>query len=391
MISREEFQSRQAQVRAALAAGGFNGLLAWGRGGSTYDHFADVFYLCNFYPQQPFIPDRVGQWRAQGHAALVVPLEGPVTLIADSLEFQESPPIAEKCEAAADVISSVATAINETVPPGNIALGGAEALVSRWHFDLSIRLKHHTLVESEDLTATLRRKKSPLELQMLRNAARLGSHAITGGLEEGMPGATECEIAAAAISTIVRGGGVLHGLGLSSGPWAHTFAPSTPAAYTMRPLNAGDMLRIDVYGSLDGYMFDLARTRIVGAPPTSEQQEMIRAVQTAVRAGIEILRPGQTLGSVARRCEAVFAGSDYVLHHGMPRNLLGGAWGHGLGLAFEEPWIDVTSEQLVQPGMSFALERRISAPGIGGANYEDMILITDSGPEVISFVADDCS
>src|SRR3712207_8054134 len=54
-------------------------------------------------------------------------------------------------------------------------------------------------------------------------------------------------------------GGALYGLGLSSGPWAHTFSPSTPAAYGRRRLEAGYMLRLDLYGSFEGYLFDLDR------------------------------------------------------------------------------------------------------------------------------------
>ncbi len=361
-------------------------MLAWGRGSSTHDHFADVFYLSNFYPQQPFIPDREGHWRAQGHAGLLIPAKGPVILIADLIESQESVPVADSCESAADVIAAVARVIAKTVPPGNIALIGGEALAWRWHSDLSARLKHHALVESGELTVRLRMRKSPAELRIIREAARIGSEAMTAAMDAALPGAHESEVAAAAITTIVRRGGVLHGFGLSSGPWAHTFAPSTPAPFTNRQLKTGDMLRLDLYGSLDGYMFDLARTRTIGASPTEEQKEMIMAVRAAVRAGIEQLRPGQTLGAVARQCEDVFARSPYVVRHGMPRNMMGGTWGHGLGLGFEEPWIDVTSETVVHSGMSFAVERRVSAPNRGGANYEEMVIITDQGPEIISFV-----
>jgi len=34
--------------------------------------------------------------------------------------------------------------------------------------------------------------------------------------------------------------------------------------------------------------------------------------------------------------------------------------------------------------MCFAIERRIEAPGLGGANYENDVIVTDSGPEIIT-------
>ena len=34
--------------------------------------------------------------------------------------------------------------------------------------------------------------------------------------------------------------------------------------------------------------------------------------------------------------------------------------------------------------MCFAIERRIEAPGIGGANYENNVIVNDDGPEIIT-------
>ena len=57
------------------------------------------------------------------------------------------------------------------------------------------------------------------------------------------------------------------------------------------------------------------------------------------------------------------------------RSTMGGTWGHGLGLAFEPPWIVPTPDVVVEEGMCFAVERRIeapnAAPGLGGAQYEE--------------------
>jgi Xaa-Pro aminopeptidase len=202
------------------------------------------------------------------------------------------------------------------------------------------------------------------------------------------PGATEADVAAALARQVVRGGGAVFDIVLSSGEWAHTLAPSGgppgTAGYTTRRLSAGDLLRIDAYGSLGGYLFDFARSLVVGRPPSATQRLLLDAVRDSVRAGIAALRPGVPLGAVARRCEETLAASAYSREHGPPASVMGGAWGHGLGLAFEPPWIHPGSEVVVEEGMCLAIERRIEAPGLGGAQYEDDVLVGAKGAELLT-------
>ena len=68
---------------------------------------------------------------------------------------------------------------------------------------------------------------------------------------------------------------------------------------------------------------------------------------------------------------------------------MSGAWGHALGLDWGPPWITRDSTFEIRPGMYFALERRIEAPGLGGANDENNILVTEEGPEVVTPATDE--
>jgi Xaa-Pro aminopeptidase len=384
-IERTEYYARQAAARELAQERGFSALVAWSRGGSTQDHYADVYYLTGFYTHQPFIPDEPGRWRAHGHTALVLPSYGPTTLLIDMSEVQDPKPAADRVRITEDLVGSLAATLAETVPPhSEVALLGGEALAWRWGLELGVSLADHRLVEADDLAAELRLIKSETELDLLRAAAEIGVKAVEVAMEAAVPGITEAEVAAAAISEIVRTGGALYGMGLSSGPWAHTFSPSTPAAYSQRRLKAGDMIRLDLYGSLDGYLFDFGRSRVVGRPPTQEQQEILDAVRDSVQAGTELLRPGETLGAVARRCEEVLGASAYARRHGPPLAMMGGTWGHSLGLDWGSPWIESGSSTVILPGMCFAIERRIEAPGIGGANYENDVIVTDDGPEIVT-------
>jgi Xaa-Pro aminopeptidase len=384
-IEPTEYYARQAAARELAQEHGFSALVAWSRGGSTQDHYADVYYLTGFYTHQPFIPDEPGRWRAHGHTALVLPSYGPTTLLMDMSEVQDPKPAADRVRITEDLVGSLGATLAETVPPDSeVALLGGEALAWRWGRELGVRLPDHRPVEADDLAAELRLIKSEAELDLLRSAGEIGVKVVDAAMEAAVPGITEAEVAAAAISEIVRSGGALYGMGLSSGPWAHTFSPSTPAAYSRRRLKAGDMIRLDLYGSIDGYLFDFGRSRVVGRLPTQEQQEILDAVRHSVQAGTELLRPGETLGAVARRCEEGLGASSYARRHGPPRAMMGGTWGHSLGLDWGSPWIEPTSSTVIRPGMCFAIERRIEAPGIGGANYENNVIVTDDGPEIVT-------
>jgi len=384
-IEHTEYEARQAVARKRAQERGFSALVAWSRGGSTQDHYADVYYLTGFYTHQPFIPDEPGRWRAHGHTALVLPVDGPPTLLVDMTEVQDPKPAADRVRVTEDLVESLVTTVMDTVPPGtDVGLLGGEALVWRWGRELDTRLPGHRFVEADDLAAEMRLIKSGAEFDLLRAAGEIGTRAVDAAMEAAVPGVSEAEVAAEAIAEVVRAGGALYGLGLSSGPWAHTFSPSTPAPYSRRGLESGDMIRLDLYGSFEGYLFDFGRSCVVGRAPTQEQQEILDAVRDSVRAGTELLRPGKTLGAVARRCEEMLDASTYARRRGPLRERMGGTWGHSLGLDWGAPWIESACSTVIQSGMCFAIERRIEAPGIGGANYENDVIVTDAGPEIVT-------
>jgi len=386
-IAPPEHRARQQALRALAHERGYDAVVAWSRCGGTQDHHADVYWLTGFYTHQPFVGDLAGRWRATGHAAAVVPAGGPVTVIADTEQRQDPQPVADEIVVAADPVAAAAETLARA-GGRRIALLGGEALAARWARALDERLPGATVIEDDGLAWALRAVKSPPEQALLRAAGALGARAMAAALAAAVPGATEAEVAAALVTEVTAAGGAPFGLVLSSSAWAHTLAPSGgpagAAAYTTRALREGDLLRLDAYGSLGGYLFDLARSRVVGRPPDDEQRALLEAVVDSVAAGVERLRPGVTLGEVARRCDEVLAASAYARDHGMPHSPMDGAWGHGIGVSFEPPWIDPGSEVVVAEGMCLAIELRIEAPGLGGAQYEDDVLVTGAGPEVLT-------
>src|SRR5437763_622970 len=201
IIERGEYEARQAAALAAASHGGFSGLIAWSRGGSTQDQYAEVYYLTGFYTHYPIIPDLPGRWRAQGHTALVLPVDGPSTLILDVARRQAPEPVADRVVWANDVLDALARAVEETVERGvDVGLVGGEALTWKWGRELAARLRWHRLIEVDELGAEIRLFKSPAELGLIRAAGAVGAAAVTAAMRAAVPGVTEAEIAAIAIS-----------------------------------------------------------------------------------------------------------------------------------------------------------------------------------------------
>src|SRR5919107_1964655 len=178
-IERTEYYARQAAARQLAQERGFSALVAWSRGGSTQDHYADVYHLTGFYTHQPFIPDEPGRWRAHGHTALVLPVEGPGTLLLDMTELQDPKPAADRLRYTEDLVESLATTVVATVPcDTDVALLGGEALAWRWGRELGVRLTEHRFIEADDLAAELRLIKSEAELDLLCSAGEIGTRAV---------------------------------------------------------------------------------------------------------------------------------------------------------------------------------------------------------------------
>jgi Xaa-Pro dipeptidase len=58
--------------------------------------------------------------------------------------------------------------------------------------------------------------------------------------------------------------------------------------------------------------------------------------------------------------------------------------GHSIGLTWEAPWIMADDDTVLQEGMVLAVEKGVAHPDVGLACYEDNLIVTSSGAEVIT-------
>lgn len=230
---------------------------------------------------------------------------------------------------------------------------------------------------TKGLVMGLRAVKDAAETATLRAAIALADAALAAALAQARPGMTERELAwiiestmrthgaeAAAFDIIVAGG--------TNGARPHARASDTPLA-------AGQPIVIDMGARLGGYCSDLTRTVCLGQPADPDKfwavYNTVLQAQTAAEAAI---RPGMTgpEGDAVAREVIAAAGYGDFFGHGL---------GHGVGLAVHElPRLSRLSTDTLAPGNFVTVEPGIYLPGWGGVRIEDIVLVTESGVEVLT-------
>ena len=236
-----------------------------------------------------------GQWSARGHGALILPVEGPSALIVDTKAFRDDLAVADEVIFSEDVVGAAAAAMKRLTPHGQIGLMGTDSLCWTWHETL-LRAVGPRLVHADEIGPQLRLVKSPAELALLGAASEVGARALDAVMDAAVPARPRPRSRRPVCFEAVSGGAVITGIGISSGDHGGSYCQSQPAPYDSRyVLQEGDMIRVDLYGSIDGYWFDVARTRVVGREPTEEQTAVMNAARDSVLAGIEVIAPGVTV------------------------------------------------------------------------------------------------
>lgn len=226
--------------------------------------------------------------------------------------------------------------------------------------------------------------KLPGEIALLEEATALADAVTATAVATVTEGVRECEVAAEAMHTLFRLGG----------EYAHVMTPFVASGEHMSPphricsdklIRHGDLVFIDIGANWNGYFGDVARTTVCGQP-SHRQREIFTAVYEALQTGIEQMRPGRTNRDAAQ------AIVDTAAKHGLGKRFLSLFIGHGVGMgANEPPYIGETLPGApvyeFQAGMVFAIEPLIWVEGVrggGGVRLEEMVLITDEGPHVMS-------
>jgi Xaa-Pro aminopeptidase len=215
--------------------------------------------------------------------------------------------------------------------------------------------------------------KSPREITRLKQAAALAEAGMHQALASVRAGVHRDAIAQAwkqgVADEVGRTGAKL------TGQWEYTTVGPLPWQGG-GAIGVGDVLKFDVGCLVEGYSSDSGRTYVLGrARPRT--REIMRALEDAFAAGLEVLRPGHLLSEVHARATRAIARAGFT---GFSR----GHFGHSLGhdtFCEVPPFIAAQAHEPIEPGMVLAFETPIYVDGEGGFIIEDQFLITAEGAQ----------
>ncbi len=233
-----------------------------------------------------------------------------------------------------------------------------------------------SLVEDVDPLLASRTVKGADEIDALRSTAAIAEAGMAAVLGSCRAGLTEAQAAAAgeAVMRAVGAESFSFSSIVTSGPEAGLMREVT----TDRPLADGDWVLVDLGCSRNGYNVEFARSRQVG-PMTDRFRAAYAAALEAQTAAIESVAPGIRAGDLdatARQSLERSAFAELSYHH---------ITGHGIGTGvWEQPVIGPGSEYRLEPGNVFTIEPSIVSPGEGTIRIEDLVVVTDSGFELLT-------
>ena len=253
----------------------------------------------------------------------------------------------------------------------------AEHLTVEMHSRLRDRLPVAIRLEpTVGLVEELRMRKSPPEIKQLRQVAGIAGRAFDRVRSSLRPGLRERDVAFLLEQTFRELG--------ADGPSFETIVAAGERGAlphgraSDRVLEPGDMIVVDFGARAGGYNSDTTRTVVLGEP-SQEQRRLLEAVREAQKASLAMMRPGVAADSIDRKAREVaveIAGPDHAFGHGL---------GHGIGLmVHERPYLSPSDRTVLQPGMVITNEPGVYVPGRHGVRLEEMVLMTENGPEVIS-------
>ena len=162
-------------------------------------------------------------------------------------------------------------------------------------------------------------------------------------------------------------------------------------------LREGDIINLDVTCFIDGVHGDTNATFFVGDVDDTSRK-LVRVTEECMWRGIEAVKPDRPLSDIGRAIE------EHAHHHklGVVRAFIG----HGIGEQFHTDiqvlhYYDPRNNMVMKPGMVFTIEPMITlgtwqhkmwdddwtavtADGKRTAQFEHMVLVTDSGVDVLT-------
>jgi Xaa-Pro aminopeptidase len=231
------------------------------------------------------------------------------------------------------------------------------------------------LVSAGGLVERLREVKDELELDAIRAAAEIANEAYEELRERGLAGRTERDVALTLTRSLEDRGaeGASFPAIVAAGPHG-ALAHAVPRDVE---IPGGTVVVIDMGAQVDGYCSACTRTLATG-PVEDGALEVYELVRRAQDEALRAVRAGAS-------CKAVDAVARDIIEAAGHGERFGHGLGHGVGLEVHEaPRLAKTAEGELRAGNVVTVEPGVYVPGELGVRIEDLVVVTDGEPEVLT-------
>jgi len=254
-------------------------------------------------------------------------------------------------------------------------------------------LPEMTLVAGDAWLRDLRMVKTTPEMELLGDVAYSTDHAINGSLHHVIVASPRTQLTEAEqvrVHCLERGlveTGYHSVAQVAGGPLSQKLWPLCPThgfnygfSGTSK-LEAGQMVRLSMRATLDGYWSDASRILVMGQP-TPEQKETYANLVALRQAMIEHIASGVKGNDVfqAATVAANQRGIELVSELGV---------GHGIGVTpYESPFLAKDDDTELRSGMVLVLDPVIYGPNKEIVRSKDTVIVTDSGCRIVAWWKD---
>ena len=239
-----------------------------------------------------------------------------------------------------------------------------------------------------DVVDEARMVKTDYEIGRIAHACGI----ISEGHEQLMAGCKPGELAISLFGATTR---AMTGRMLRDMPNANMLASSFAAVVQPPSISHDPHNFTDVFVQLEegGPHVSVINCRVNGYGAELERSFFLNSVPEPARAPFDVMlearriafertQPGESMGEVDR------AVRDHFEKHGYGEAMLHRT-GHSFGVTgHEAPFLAVSYDRVIEPGMLFSIEPGIYLPGIGGFRHSDTVLVTESGNVSLTTAAD---
>ncbi|WP_372934719.1 M24 family metallopeptidase [Mariniphaga sediminis] len=372
-IPQSEFEERIKRFQANIRKENLDACLVH----ATESDMAHVRYLSEYWPTfetgAVFVP-------AEGEPVLLVGPESDLYAshrsffknIEKLIEYRES----AEPDAPGMSFITYKDLIAKYVPQGIKKLGiiGWAITSLPVYMALKEQLPGVKLVKADMTLWPLRFVKSDNELACMRKAFEISELAVEAILNEIKPGMTEFQVIGIAQREIYKHGGEYEGHSL------YCFCGESTNNAISRPTHnkivENEVIQLNIGARVSGYSSSVGLPFSIGPLP-ERKRRLVEFGLEAHKKTIELLRAGKPAGTVVNEYEA------WVKEQGFGQYLLYGPC-HSIGMMeVERPWMESTSEYLLEENMTFQVDTFFYDKDFG-LRWENGAIVKEGGAELMS-------